>query len=216
MTFFIESGLNITGWVSAVIYIHTQAIPRWKDAGIVLEQAGGLRLVEENHSFNHQLWYAEDRARRNDLGSDFVMQAKRAIDQYNQARNDRVEMLDKWLAEKLRPAPHNDCAVHSETPGMMIDRLSILALKAYNMCLQTERDGVDSAHRATCMDKLAVIRAQKDQLERCLSHMLTEVQQHTRTFRLYNQFKMYNDPNLNPELYRQPSESQAVFEKNLS
>ena len=202
MTFFIESGLNITGWVSAVIYIHTQAISRWQESGVILVQTGGLSLVEENHSFNYQLWYAEDRARRNDLGSDFVMQAKRAIDQYNQSRNDRVEMLDKWLAEKLRPALHSNCAVHSETPGMMIDRLSILALKAYNMGLQTKRDDVDSAHITACINKLAVIDAQKKQLESCLSNLLSEVQQHTRTFHLYNQFKMYNDPKLNPELYQ--------------
>lgn len=203
MTFFLEHSMDISSWISAIISLHTQSISRWKTDGIDLELNGGLRLVEENHAFNYQLWYAEDRARRNDLGADFVMQAKREIDQCNQSRNDRVELLDTWLFNKLCPAVYTECVVHSETPGMMIDRLSILALKSYNMALQTERQEVDHAHRTACQDKLAVIHAQKDQLEQCLRLLLEEVQQHTRTFRVYHQFKMYNDSNLNPELYLQ-------------
>ena len=203
MTFILENNLDISAWVGVIIDMHAQSIPLWKNNGILLDHAGGLGLAEANHSFNHQLWYAEDRARRSDLGSDFVMQAKRAIDQHNQNRNDRVEQLDTWLFNQLNPSTKNTCSVHSETPGMMIDRLSILALKSYNMGLQTQRLEVSPEHRDACLDKLNVINAQRDQLQQCLVQLLQEVQQHTRTFRVYHQFKMYNHTHLNPELYLQ-------------
>ena len=91
--------------------------------------------------------------------------------------------------------------MHSETPGMMIDRLSILALKAFHMAIQVERVDVAAAHHQTCLSKLHVIEQQTTQLQACLHQLLHAVSNKTRTFRVYHQFKMYNDPTLNPELY---------------
>jgi hypothetical protein len=84
---------------------------------------------------------------------------------------------------------------------MIIDRLSILALKSYHMALQTQRQDVDENHRNSCHNKLAIIHQQLKQLTQCLKQLLDEVQERKRTFRIYHQFKMYNDPTLNPELY---------------
>lgn len=175
---------------------------RWKAGETVLCQADFHRLVEENHHFNYSLWHAEDRARRDDCGFEFVYLAKREIDGFNQQRNNRMEAMDEWLYHHLQPAPVNACPVHSETPGMMIDRLSILTLKIYHMGLQTQRQDVDAAHRQQCQRKLAVLIEQKQQLMDCLQALLDEVREKTRTFRVYHQFKMYNDPSLNPELYQ--------------
>lgn len=182
--------------------LHHDSILYWKEAGIITDRYSDfLALVEENHAFNFQLWHAEDRARRDDNGFEFVYHAKREIDHCNQQRNNRMEAMDEWLFTTLKPNAANDCPVHSETPGMMIDRLSILALKAYHMRLQTARTDVDAAHRQTCLNKLTVIEAQQVQLYSCLEQLLQEVSAQTRTFRVYHQFKMYNDPTLNPELY---------------
>ena len=49
--------------------------------------------------------------------------------------------------------------------------------------------------------KLNVLKVQRNQLNQCLDKLLTEVKLKQRTFRVYHQFKMYNDPKLNPELY---------------
>ncbi len=46
-----------------------------------------------------------------------------------------------------------------------------------------------------------MIRQQLEQLRSCLGDLLQEIQDKKRTFRVYHQFKMYNDPNLNPQLY---------------
>jgi len=187
--------------VPQIISLQHDCIIQWKKSAINLCHADFLRLVEENHAFNYQLWHAEDRARRDDLGHEFVYHAKREIDHCNQQRNNRMEAMDEWLFKSLQPAAPTACPVHSESPGMMIDRLSILALKAYHMKLQAARLDVDDSHRSTCLTKLRTIEQQQAQLQTCLSLLFDEIVDKTRTFRIYHQFKMYNDPTLNPELY---------------
>ncbi|CEG55591.1 DUF4254 domain-containing protein [Legionella fallonii] len=183
--------------------LHSQCIIQWKTAGIKYQYQEFLQLVEENHAFNFQLWHAEDRARREDMGYEFVYHAKREIDSCNQQRNNRMEAMDAWLFNRLNPASPECCPVNSESPGMIIDRLSILSLKAYHMALQTERQDVTEEHRKTCTSKLHVIHQQLEQLTLCLEQFLNEIENKNRTFRIYHQFKMYNDPSLNPELYCQ-------------
>jgi hypothetical protein len=159
-----------------------------------------LQLVAENHLRNFELWHEEDVARRDDLGSERVHQAKRAIDRYNQQRNNFIEEMDKLLVASLQPA-ESGCPKNSETPGMIIDRLSILALKEFHMREETVRTEVSDAHRATCSEKLARIVLQRGDLTQSLAELLDDVAARRRTFAVYYQFKMYNDPALNPQLY---------------
>ncbi|MFZ4077378.1 MAG: DUF4254 domain-containing protein [Legionellaceae bacterium] len=187
--------------VPLILDLHHETIVEWKSQGIQLKHQNFLKFVEENHAFNYQLWHAEDKARRDDLGHSFVYAAKREIDQFNQQRNNRMELIDTYLIEKLTPAPVTDCPVHSETPGMMIDRLSILALKIYHMDQQTKRPEVNQAHREACHAKHDTLKAQQKQLAECLSTLISEVAERKRTFCVYYQLKMYNDKTLNPELY---------------
>lgn len=188
-------------YAAEIASLQRECIINWKKTDIKLQQKDFLKLVEENHAFNYQLWHAEDRARRDDLGFEFVYHAKREIDFCNQQRNNRMEAMDEWLFHQLQPAAPFECPVHSETPGMMIDRLSIMALKAYHMAQQVERPDVDETHQKTCLKKLHTIEVQQKQLQDCLDQLLQAVSNKTRTFRVYHQFKMYNDPALNPELY---------------
>lgn len=158
------------------------------------------RIVEENHLRNFSLWHEEDIARRDDLGSERVHQAKRAIDAFNQQRNNFIEQMDMRLVEELKPA-ESGVPKNSETPGMIIDRLSILALKEYHMREEAERSDASEEHRANCGAKLARITLQRNDLTVCLAELLDDVAAGRRTFGVYYQFKMYNDPALNPQLY---------------
>ena len=170
------------------------------------------RLVSENHRQNFLLWHEEDIARRDDLGPERVRQAKRAIDRYNQQRNNFIEEMDRALVTALQPA-ESGCPKNSETPGMIIDRLSILALKEYHMREETERPDASDAHRAACAEKLGRIVLQRADLTRALTELLCDVASGVRSFAVYYQFKMYNDPALNPQLYRgsnQPSAATQV------
>lgn len=173
---------------------------RWHDETPAASGEGFARLVQENHLRNFQLWHEEDIARREDLGSERVHQAKRAIDRFNQERNNFIEEMDKALVAALQPA-ESGVPKNSETPGMMIDRLSILALKEYHMREETERDDASDEHRAKCAEKLARIHLQRSDLTQCLGELLAETAAGSRTFAVYYQFKMYNDPALNPQLY---------------
>lgn len=187
--------------------LHRNTIIDWKKNPIQLKYVDFLKHVEENHAFNYQLWHEEDKARREDMGFEFVYQAKRHIDHFNQQRNNMMERMDQWLHTHLQPADPDviPCPVHSETPGMIIDRLSILTLKHYHMALQTLREDVDETHRQHCRDKLTLIDNQRNQLLSCLQVFLQEILDKTRTFKLYHQLKMYNDKRLNPELYAKES-----------
>lgn len=186
---------------SSLTALHKECILLWNNGGIHYQHQGIYQLVEENHAFNYQLWNTEDKARRDDMGAEFVYRAKREIDAFNQQRNNRMEAMDEWFFHALQPAQPHECPVNSESPGMIIDRLSILALKAYHMGLQTTRQEVHEEHRANCTQKLATINQQLEQLSSCLQQLLDEIKNKTRTFRIYHQFKMYNDPKLNPQLY---------------
>ena len=70
------------------------------------------------------------------------------------------------------------------------------------MQLQALRQDVELLHQQTCQNKTNVLRAQREQLSQCLSTLLIETEKQQRTFRIYHQFKMYNDPTLNPEIYK--------------
>ena len=196
-----EPFMNLLTLPAEISALHRDAILEWYQSGINFQKEGLLRFVLENHAFNFQLWNAEDRARREDKGHSFVYHAKREIDSYNQQRNNSMENIYAWLATALTLASSETCPVHSETPGMIIDRLSILSLKCYHMGEQATRKSADEAHRRTCTQKLAVLHAQHQQLTACLQGLLQDIVDQVRTFRLYHQFKMYNDPALNPELY---------------
>jgi hypothetical protein len=84
---------------------------------------------------------------------------------------------------------------------MMVDRLSILALKLYHMRLEATRASATDEHRRKCAAKVAVLEEQLRDLKQCLQELLTQLQAGTRRFKIYRQFKMYNDATLNPQLY---------------
>jgi len=181
----------------------TELTARWHQSAPAVGGDGFMRLLEENHLRNFSLWHEEDVARRDDLGFEAVYRAKRNIDRFNQERNNFAEEMDKVLVAGLQPREAG-CPRNSETPGMMIDRLSILALKEFHMHEETVRTDASTEHRARCAEKLARLRRQRDDLATCLAELLADVAAGRRTFSVYFQFKMYNDPALNPQLYRQP------------
>ena len=159
-------------------------------------------LVEENHKRNFTLWHHEDDARREDKGFEFVYHAKRAIDQNNQQRNDFIEKMDKHLFGLFGDQFRDDTPMNSETPGSIIDRLSIMALKEFHMQEEVERTDASSEHIEKCTFKLGVIKKQIEDLRSALSDLLAACKEGSRGFRVYFQFKMYNDPELNPALYK--------------
>ncbi len=165
--------------------------------------AGGLwQVIELNHRYNCLLWDEEDLARRTQVADAAIAANKRAIDGYNQKRNDAIERIDETLLEQLEKVEKKPGArLNSETAGSLVDRSSILGLKIHHMRLQTERKDVDPAHIDSCGLRLTRFIEQRRDLAGCLDRLLTESSSGGAWFRVYRQFKMYNDPRLNPAVY---------------
>ena len=165
-------------------------------------EAGVWTWIANNHRHNRLLWDEEDRARRRDVADAAIAANKRAIDGYNQRRNDAIEKIDEALLERLvGVVPAADAWHNSETAGSMVDRLSILALKIFHMRAEATRADASEAHRTACAEKLARLVVQRADLARCLDSLLTLAAEGRAFWRVYRQFKMYNDATLNPYLY---------------
>jgi hypothetical protein len=160
------------------------------------------RAIADNHQWNCSLWAEEDLARRRNVPDAAIAANKRAIDGFNQKRNDAIERIDELLLSSLQGIQRKQNArLNSETAGAMIDRLSILSLKIHAMRQQSVRTDVDQAHRDTCGEKLARLEEQRRDLAACLDRLLGEAVRGESYFKVYRQFKMYNDPKLNPAVY---------------
>jgi hypothetical protein len=156
--------------------------------------AEGLwHLIERNHRFNARLWDEEDLARRRDVADAEIAANKRNIDRLNQGRNDSVEQIDEILARRIGMPGKPGARLHSETPGMMIDRLSILSLKIRAMGAQLLRDDASAEHRNACAGRLRQLEEQREDLRRCLDQLLADCSRGVAWFKVYRQFKMYND-----------------------
>jgi hypothetical protein len=162
---------------------------------------GLMAIAMAQHQANFELWHEEDKARVPKVADAEIAQVKHAIDGLNQKRNDLVEKMDEWLIDRL----DQDVAapLHSETPGLMIDRLSILALKIYHTREEAHRESATQSHRQRNAERLALLEEQREDLAGCLDALWAEVLKGTRRFKLYRQMKMYNDPELNPAVYSQ-------------
>ena len=193
VTAFHDACLASTGWPA------DDAAARAALPAGPLADAWGWVLV--NHRFNCSLWDEEDLARRTRAADAEIAANKRHIDRFNQARNDAMERIDDALLRATADWPRAaDARLSSETAGAMIDRMSILSLKIHHMGLQTVRADVDDAHRESTRAKQAQLRLQRADLASCFDRLLDELRAGTGYFKIYRQFKMYNDPSLNPAL----------------
>ena len=181
------------------------ATPGWTGAPAAFAD-GAWQWIEANHRYNNLLWDEEDQARRRDVPDAAIAANKRAIDGHNQRRNDAIERIDEALLARLTAVtPARNAWHNSETAGAMIDRMSILALKIFHMAEQTRRTDASTEHVAACRDKLARLVLQRDDLGRCFDALLDRAARGQAFWKVYRQFKMYNDPALNPYLYGKDS-----------
>ena len=198
-----------------VIALHDRllALPGWPADEPASADDPLWRWVQTNHRFNCCLWAEEDLARRTTVGAADIVANKRAIDGFNQARNDATERVDELLlialglvdtASARTDAPLStvpaNARLNSETAGSIVDRMSIMALKVHAMRAQTQRTDVDAAHLDSSRVKLARLLQQRADLGTCLEELLADARAGRAYFKVYRQFKMYNDPRFNPAL----------------
>jgi len=188
--------------VNEIVNLQAENIYEWHTNKHFIEEKLPVKFIVENNYWNYQLWHEEDIARIKDIDPVRMVEAKRNIDHYNQQRNNSMESIDEWILTWLKT---NNVLMaeklHSETPGMMIDRLSIMALKKYHMLEEAVRSSATEAHRFNCKEKVAILEQQIKDLSACLTDVLHQLEKGALGFKVYRQLKMYNDPSLNPQLY---------------
>jgi hypothetical protein len=213
-----DSMTPILPTAAAIVALHDSLLAdvAWPASSVTLPPEAVWSWVVTNHRNNGMLWAEEDLARRTQVSDHEIATNKRHIDAFNQARNDATERVDELLllalglvtpesartdtplvtAARLSP----QVRLNSETAGSMIDRMSILSLKIHAMRAQTQRQDVDESHRRDSHVKLERLMQQRMDLGQCFDELLMACQTGLAYFKVYRQFKMYNDPKFNPAL----------------
>jgi hypothetical protein len=191
--------------VAEIVELHRETVMQWHGDAMENSYDGLRAAICQQHQFNYWLWHEEDIARSPDVPDKRIAAVKRAIDRFNQQRNDWIEKIDEELVLLLATEgvlPRADARLNTETPGSAIDRLSIMALRTYHLEEQLARADIDAIHRSKVEERLARCHAQHADLSQSLAELLEDIWSGRKLLKVYRQMKMYNDPTLNPYLYR--------------
>ena len=148
-------------------------------------------------------WHLEDIIRDPNIQPEKALEIKRRIDASNQKRTDLVEQIDDAMLSLFEGVKLQSYArLNTESPAWAIDRLSILALKLYHMQIEASRENSTPELQAKNQLKLSVLKEQEQDLSTAIDHLLEDLAMGRRISKVYRQMKMYNDPELNPVLYK--------------
>ena len=82
----------------------------------------------------------------------------------------------------------------AETVGWLVDKITIIELKIYHMREQAERIDATPEFRERCLQKIEVMREQRDDLAAEITKLVADMAGGRVVPKVYRQFKMYNDP----------------------
>jgi hypothetical protein len=148
-------------------------------------------------------WHLEDIIRNPNIEPVSALEIKRRIDASNQKRTDLVEQIDDAVLSLFKGVKLQSYArLNTESPAWAIDRFSILALKLYHMQVEASRENNSESLQAKNQMKLSVLQEQEQDLTTAVDHLIEDLAMGRRISKVYRQMKMYNDPELNPILYK--------------
>lgn len=147
-------------------------------------------LTMELHHANYQIWHYEDYCRSGDPAQ--IVRCKPQIDLFNQRRNDLIEKVDAILI----PLQAGNGIFNTETPGSVVDRASVLALKVYHW-----RELAESASlsRDSFRTKHFLAGQQFGFLIGQAGDLIHDMMLGRRQVKPFHQVKTYNSPESNPK-----------------
>ncbi|MGH9080058.1 MAG: DUF4254 domain-containing protein [Acidimicrobiales bacterium] len=138
------------------------------------------------HRSNRAQWKREDDIRRDDANDAMVAAAKRDIDRMNTARHGFIEAIDRSILQVIGRC--QEAPLVTESPGMAIDRLSVLVIRLGS----TEaRAGSGTADARSYAERIPRLRSQRNSLEEAIGTLLDDLAEGTRRFFAYESLKLY-------------------------
>ena len=141
-----------------------------------------VTLVAALVGSNLKQWELEDATRDPCATEEEVAHAKRGIDRLNLGRHHLVEEIDASIAAGLDQPP--DAPLATESPGMVLDRLSVLVIRR-------SRTESASVRHSDYAERLPELDARIAALSSAFDTYVGELQAGNRRFLPYEHFKLY-------------------------
>lgn len=151
------------------------------------------KLVYECIETNKKLWDLEDLARMHELGNDSVANAKKEIDKTNHKRNHIMRDIDAILNEVLKNKEGEDIEkMYSESPGTVIDRISILSIKKH--MIEKFVDLIENEESKKEYQKnIEILEDRINSLIKFLDIYFKKIESNKKFFKINEPIKVYND-----------------------
>lgn len=153
--------------------------------GTARDDDGLLGVAGRLHQNHLDQWAAEDVCRDHVDDDIKVAAAKRVTDVLNGARPKLIGAMDDLFASMLSNAP--DAPMHTETPGSVIDRISIAWIRVFHMRRRSAEAGLFSA------DEVALAERQLDELGQAYEIFVAELQAGDRRSPDWRTIKSYGE-----------------------
>jgi hypothetical protein len=145
------------------------------------------------HRSNALQWDREDDAREHHADDAMVAAAKRDIDELNSARHGLIEAIDRAILSAINRS--EGAPLVTESPGMAIDRLSVLVIRLASTEARTASGTADAGLYA---DRLPRLRIQLLALEEAIATLFDDLTKGTRRFLAHESLKLYGPEDSGP------------------
>lgn len=177
-----------------ILRLQEEATAAWQSGDVCNPHTGLPGLVCAQHGYNFRLWKQEELAHRPGADDHEVAEAKRAINELNNRRNEWIEKIDDWIAASLASAGvacKQPARLSTETPGSAIDRISILALRIYYLEQLARKNVPPDEPASPVAAKLEIARRQRADLADALAQLLDDIYSGRIRHRPCRALKMY-------------------------
>jgi hypothetical protein len=161
--------------------------PAISGTGWQSEEVGGIiDPILALHRSNTEQWDREDDVRRDHANDAMVAAAKRDIDQLNRARHALIEAIDRAILHAIEPCV--EAPLVTESPGMAIDRLSVLVIRLASTEAVAASGTADAGHVS---ERIPRLRSQLASLVEAIATLLNDLTHGTRRFLGHESLKLY-------------------------
>ena len=199
-----ESSLLPVSFVADINQLHHDTIQRWRSAVPDNTYEGVFATICDQHQLNFSVWH-EHSLDSQDAQGEAPSDVKWTIGSYHQQHQHWIERIDEGfinLFASMEVHPSDSARLNTETPGRVIDRLSIMSLQVFQLTDQLDRVDVDQEHLENVRQQLARLRAEQRDLSQSLVELLEDLLNGRKLLKAYSQMKNYSDPAVHPYTYK--------------